>query len=165
MTHALVAVRKNTKNVTVLNMLMLTMVGGSVLILALAAYSIILWRRLLKTEKQRKQQRAAQKKQLHDDLIVLTDSFISEQMPWAEGCIRIKVILDHYDSELGMQTDYQVLQQVFNATKNIPTHDAWLALSSGEKKPHERHLAELELQHKKESVQAVQQLQSHLKAS
>lgn len=165
MIHAHVAVRKNSKNVTVLDMLMLTMVGGSVFILALAAYSIILWRRLLKTEKKRKQQHAVQKKQLHDDLIVLTDSFISEQMPWAEGCIRIKVILDHYDSELGMQTDYQVLHQVFNATKNIPTHDAWLALSSAEKKAHEHLIAELKLQHKKASVQAVQQLQSHLKAS
>lgn len=165
MIHVHAVVRKNTKNVTVLNMLIFTMIFGSVFILALAAYSIILWRRLLKTEQKRKQQRAAQKKQLHDDLIVLTDSFISEQMPWAEGCIRIKVILDHYDSELGMQSDYQVLHQVFSATENIPSHDAWLALSSAEKKPHERLLAELELQHKQASVQAVQQLQSILKAS
>lgn len=165
MIHAHAEARKNTKNVTVLDMLMLTMIFGSVFILALGVYSIILWRRVWLSEQERKQQRAVQKKQLHDDLIVLTGSFISEQMPWAEGCIRIKVILDHYDSELGMQTDYQVLHQVFDATKNIPTHDAWLALSSAEKKPHERLLTELELQHKKASVQAVQQLQSHLKAS
>jgi hypothetical protein len=165
MIHALVAARKNIKSVMVLDMLMLTMIFGAVFILALAVYAIILWRRVWQTEQQHKQQRAAQKKQLHDDLVVLTDSFISEQMPWAEGCIRIKVILDHYDFELGMQSDYRVLHQVFDATENIPTHDAWLALSSAEKKPHERHLAELELLHKQASVQAVQQLQSILKAS
>jgi hypothetical protein len=163
MIHALVAARKNTKNVTVLDMLMLTMIAGAIFILALAVYSFILWRRVWQTEQQRKQQRTVQKKQLHDDLVVLTDSFISEQMPWAEGCIRIKVILDHYDFELGMQSDYHVLHQVFNATENVPTHDAWRALSSTEKKPYERLIAELELQHKQASVQAVQQLRSHLK--
>ncbi len=160
-----VAARKNSKNVTVLNMLMLSMIAGAIFILALAVYSIALWRRVWQTEQQRKQQRTAQKKQLHDDLLVLTSSFISEQMPWAEGCIRIKVILDHYDFELGQQADYQVLHQVFNATENIPTHDAWRALSSVEKKPYESLLAELELQHKRASVQAVEQLQSILKAS
>lgn len=144
-------------------MLMLSMVGGAVFILALGAYSIILWRRVWRTEQQRKQQRTAQKKQLHDDLVVLTDSFISEQMPWAEGCIRIKVILDHYDFELGSQPEYQVLHKVFNTTENIPTHDAWRALSSAEKQPYERLIAELELEHKLASIQAVQQLRSHLK--
>ncbi|HHX35123.1 MAG TPA: DUF2489 domain-containing protein [Gammaproteobacteria bacterium] len=144
-------------------MLMLLMIAGSIFILALAVYSIILWRRVWQTEQQRKQQRAVQKKQLHDDLIILTDSFITEQMPWAEGCIRIKVILDHYDFELGMHTDYQVLHQVFNATENIPTHDAWRALSSAEKQPYQALLAELELQHKQASVQAIEHLRKHLK--
>ncbi len=54
--------KKYKKNVTVLDMLMFTMVFGSVLILALAAYSIILWRRLLKTERKRKQTTRSTKK-------------------------------------------------------------------------------------------------------
>ena len=155
--------REHTKNVTVPTMLMLSMIAGTVFILALAAYSLVLWRRVWRTEQQRQQQRAAQKAQLHDELVVLTESFITEQMPWAEGCIRIKVLLDHYDFELGLQTDYQVLHQVFEATQHIPSHDAWRALSSAEKQPHERLLAELELQHKQASVQAIEKLRRHLK--
>lgn len=144
-------------------MLMLSMVAGSIFILALAVYSIILWRRLWRQERQRQQQQALQKQQLKDDLIVLTGSFLTEQMPWAEGCIRIKVILDHYDAELSMQPQNQVLHEVFAATENIPSHDAWLALSSAEKKPYQQHLSELELQHKQASTQAVQQLLQQLK--
>ncbi len=121
-------------------------------VLGLAAYATLLWRRVWQTQQQRQQQLAEQKAQRHDDLIVL-----------AEGCIRIKVILDHYDYKLGMQPDYQVLHSVFSATENIPTHDAWRALSSAEKQPFTRLLSELELQHKQESVRAVRQLLSHLK--
>lgn len=147
----------------VLNMLMFSMVFGAVFILALAVYSLILWRRVWLSEQQRQQQRIAQKKQLHDDLLILTDSFLTEQMPWAEGCIRIKVLLDHYDAELGKQADYQVLHEVFAATKHIPSHDAWRELSSAEKQPHQRLLAELELKHKPASLQAIRQLVSILK--
>lgn len=139
------------------------MIAASIFILALAAYSIILWRRVWQTEKKGLQQQAQQKDQLRNDLIVLAESFLTEQMPWAEGCIRIKVILDHYDSELGMQPRNQVLHEVFAATEDIPSHDAWLALSSAEKKPYQQLLNELELQHKKASIQAVQQLLNQLK--
>lgn len=134
-----------------------------VCLLGLATYAALLWRRVGLAEQQRQQQRAQQKAQRHDDLIILSEGFLSEQMPWAEGCIRIKVILDHYDYELGMQPDYQVLHTVFSATENIPTHDAWRALSSAEKQPFTQLLSELELQHKQESMRAVQQLLSHLK--
>lgn len=132
-------------------------------VLGLAAYAALLWRRVWQAQQQRQQQLVEQKAQRHNDLIVLAEGFLSEQMPWAEGCIRIKVILDHYDYELGMQSEYQVLHSVFSATKNIPTHDAWRALSSAEKQSFTRLLSELELQHKQESIRAVQQLLSHLK--
>ncbi|MDY0249709.1 MAG: DUF2489 domain-containing protein [Pseudomonas sp.] len=165
MIRAHAAVRKNTKNVTVSDMQTLSsawLIAATVCILALAAYAAFLWRRVWQSQQQRLQQHAAQKAQRHDDLIVLANGFLSEQMPWAEGCIRIKVILDHYDANLGMQADYQVLQTVFTATEQIPSHDAWRELSSAEKKPFQQLLTELELQHKQDSVRAVQQLLSHL---
>lgn len=166
MTPAHVVARKNTRSVTELNVQMLSspwLIVAAACVLGLAAYATLLWRRVWQTQQHRQQQLAEQKAQRHDDLIVLAEGFLSEQMPWAEGCIRIKVILDHYDYKLGMQPDYQVLHNVFSATENIPTHDAWRALSSAEKQPFTRLLAELELQHKQESVRAVRQLLSHLK--
>jgi len=165
MIHAPAVARKNTKNVTVHNVQMLSsywLIIATLCILGLTAYALHLWRRVWQAEQQRKNTYASQKKQLHADLMVLTDSFLTEQMPWAEGCIRIKVILDHYDFELGMHNDYQVLHQVFAATQHIPTHDAWRALSNAEKRPYLSLLAELELQHKAASRQAVQQLRQHL---
>ena len=164
MIHVHAAARKSTKNVTVLDMLMLSMILGSIFILALGVYSIILWRRVWKTEQQRKQKRATQKLELREDLIVLANSFLTEQMPWAEGCIRIKVILDHYDYELGMHPENKVLHEVFAATEDIPSHDAWRELSNAEKKPYQRLLSELELKHKQASIKTVQQLLDHLKS-
>ena len=135
---------------------------AAVCILALAAYAALLWRRVWLSQQQRQQQLSQQKAQRYNDLIVLANGFLSGQMPWAEGCIRIKVILDHYDANLGMSADYQVLQNVFTATEHIPTHDAWRALSSAEKKSFLHLLEELELQHKQDSVRAVQQLLNQL---
>ncbi|MDY7219055.1 DUF2489 domain-containing protein [Denitrificimonas sp. JX-1] len=136
---------------------------GAVCILALTLYAILLWRRVWHMEKQRKQQLAKQKSHLRNDLIILANSFLTEQMPWAEGCIRIKVILDHYDAELGMQPQNQVLQTIFEATKHIPSHDSWKALTNAEKLPYQRLLSELELKHKKASSEAVKQLLNQLK--
>lgn len=158
MTLAHAVVRKNIKSVTVPNMFIFTIVASSVVILALAVYSIVLWRRVWKAEQQRQHKLTAQKKHLEDDLIILSNSFLTEQMPWAEGCIRIKVLLDHYDAELGMQPDYQVLHSVYTATQHIPSHEAWRNLSSAEKQPYQQLMAELELQHKQASVHAVKKL-------
>lgn len=144
-------------------MLMLSMIAGSIFILALAVYSIILWRRIWQKDQQRQQQLTLQKQQLGNDLVVLAESFLTEQMPWAEGCIRIKVILDHYDPELSLQPQNKVLHEVFAATEAIPSHDAWRDLSSAEKKPYQQQLKQLELQHKKASTQAVEQLLKQLK--
>ncbi|HKM37803.1 MAG TPA: DUF2489 domain-containing protein [Thiopseudomonas sp.] len=132
--------------------------------IALAIYAGLLWRRVGQAEQQRKQLQAEQKRLRHDDLTILTTGFLSEQMPWAEGCIRIKVILDHYDSEMAMHPDYQVLQTVFSATKHIPTHDAWRELSSAEKQTFMQLLNELEQQHKHNSIQVVEKLLKHLQS-
>lgn len=157
---------RNTKNATVLNVQTLSsiwLIAAVVCILGLAVYATVLWRRVGQAEQQRQQQYAEQKRQRHDDLIVLANGFLSEQMPWAEGCIRIKVILDHYDSKMAMHPDYQVLQTVFSATEHIPTHDAWRKLSSTEKQTFMQLLNELEQQHKQDSIKVVQQLLNHLR--
>ena len=160
-----VAVRKNTKSATELNVQTLSnawLIAGAVCIIGLAAYAAFLWRRVGQVKQQREQQLSLQKKQRQADLVVLANGFLSGQMPWAEGCIRIKVILDHYDTQLALHSDYQVLQSVFTVTEKIPTHDAWQALSSAEKRPFQQLLAELELKHKQDSIRVVQQLLSHL---
>lgn len=159
------AARKNTKSATVLDVQMLSspwLIAATVCILSLAAYAAFLWRRVWQAQQLQQQQRANQKSQRHADLVVLANGFLSGQMPWAEGCIRIKVILDHYDAEFGQQAEYQVLHSVFSATEHIPTHDAWRALSSAEKQPFLHLLDELELQYKQDSIRAVQQLLQHL---
>lgn len=138
------------------------LIAAAVCVLALAVYAALLWRKVWQAQQHKQQQQAEQKRLRRDDLIVLANGFLTEQMPWAEGCIRIKVILDHYDSNLTMHSDYQVLQSVFNATEHIPTHDAWRALSSAEKQPFTQLLNELELQYKQASVVAVKQLLSQL---
>jgi len=60
-----------------------------------------------------------------------------------EGAIRIKVLLDNYDSALSLTPHTQVFQQLYQATAHVPTHAGWKALSRDERRQHEARFAEL----------------------
>jgi hypothetical protein len=118
------------------------------LIAALAAYAWHLWRRVWAN--QRAQQHAQQERQqrIGGDLNILASSLLDEQLPLIEGAIRIKVLLDNYDSTLSNDSRCQVFHVLFEATANVPTHAAWKVLDKAERRRFEKHFNELELQHK-----------------
>lgn len=137
---------------------------ATLLILALAGYAALLWRRVAQQQKARQQQQAERQQRLAGDLQIIAGCLLDEQMPWIEGCIRLKVLLDHYDASLSCSAPFAVLHTVHAEVADVPSHQAWKDLPSRERKAHEQRFRELELQHKIAVRQAVLRLQQQLAA-
>ena len=125
---------------------------------ALAFYAAHLWRQVWAKQHQQAQVRLAQRQRLHDDLRVLASSLLDGQLPLIEGAIRIKVLLDNYDSQLSLTPQAQVFQHLYDATAHVPTHADWQALSRAERRQHEAHFAALTEAHQQQAHQAARWL-------
>ncbi len=128
------------------------------LIAALAAYALHLWRRVWHGEQQRADAEVQRQIALAEDLRILASSLLDEQVPLIEGAIRIKVLLDNYDANLGQDPRCQVFQQLYDATEHVPTHAAWKALDKLERRRHEANFSALELQYKAEARRSARWL-------
>ncbi|MGE8497736.1 MAG: DUF2489 domain-containing protein [Pseudomonas sp.] len=121
---------------------------GTGLIAGLAVYALYLWRRVWAQQRARRQTEREQHERLGSDLQILAGSLLDGQLPLIEGAIRIKVLLDNYDSALSRSERCQVFHHLFDATAHVPTHAQWKALDKTERRHHEKRFNELELQHK-----------------
>ncbi|HZX15391.1 MAG TPA: DUF2489 domain-containing protein [Pseudomonas sp.] len=130
------------------NLTLLVLIGSAVLIAALALYALHLWRRVWTQEKAQTEALNAQRELLGGDLHILASSLLEGQLPLIEGAIRIKVLLDNYDSRLSQDQRCEVFHLLFAATAQVPTHAEWKALERSVRRQHEQHFSELELQHK-----------------
>ncbi len=125
---------------------------GALLVAVLAGYALYLWRRVWRNERQQAVQQAEAQARQHADLAadlrILASSLLDEQLPLIEGAIRIKVLLDNYDTNLSQDPRCEVFQTLYDATAQIPTHAAWKALEKTERRRHEAQFSALELQYK-----------------
>ena len=124
------------------------LLAGLLLIAALAVYAWHLWRRVWAQQRAQDEAREERQDRLGGDLNILASSLLDEQLPLIEGAIRIKVLLDNYDSTLSNDSRCQVFHVLFEATADVPTHAAWKALDKSERRRFEKRFNELELQHK-----------------
>ncbi|KFX68707.1 hypothetical protein TMS3_0114515 [Pseudomonas taeanensis MS-3] len=124
------------------------LVTGVALLTALALYALYLWRRVWAQQRNQELATNERRERLAGDLQILAGSLLDGQLPLIEGAIRIKVLLDNYDSALSQDTRCQVFHQLFEATAQVPTHGDWKALDKTTRRQHEKHFHELELQHK-----------------
>ena len=85
---------------------------------------------------------------LQDGIWKTFQSRIEERLLLIEGAIRIKVLLDNYDSSLSQDPRCEVFHLLFTATAQVPTHADWKALERSVRRQHEQRFSELELQHK-----------------
>lgn len=130
------------------NPTLLVLIGSGVLIAALALYALHLWRRVWVQEKAQAAALNTQHERIGGDLHILASSLLEGQLPLIEGAIRIKVLLDNYDSRLSQDQRCEVFHLLFAATAQVPTHAEWKALERNVRRQHEQHFSELELQHK-----------------
>ncbi|SFP14007.1 DUF2489 domain-containing protein [Pseudomonas borbori] len=126
----------------------LLLLAGTLVVMALALYALSLWRRVWAQQRDRQQAEQQRRERLAGDLQILAGSLLDGQLPLIEGAIRIKVLLDNYDSALSQDSRCQVFHLLFEATAQVPTHASWKALELTERRQHEKHFNELELQHK-----------------
>lgn len=127
-------------------------------VVALALYAAHLWRQVWARQRRQAEARHAQRQRLHDDLRVLASCLLDGQVPLIEGAIRIKVLLDNYDSGLSLTPQTQVFQQLYQATAHVPTHADWKALSRAERRQHEERFTELTQAHDRQAREAARWL-------
>ncbi|UCJ16536.1 DUF2489 domain-containing protein [Pseudomonas sp. MM211] len=128
------------------------------IVVALTLYAAYLWRQVWARQRQQSDARHAQRQRLHDDLRVLASCLLDGQVPLIEGAIRIKVLLDNYDSTLSLTPQVQVFQHLYEATEHVPTHADWKALSRAERRQHDSRFAELTLAHDQQAREAARWL-------
>lgn len=128
--------------------MLILLLGALLLIAALATYAGVLWRCVWARQQAQSLARQESLQRLGGDLRILASSLLDEQLPLIEGAIRIKVLLDNYDSTLSTDPRCQVFHRLYEATADIPTHAAWKALDKQQRRDYQQRLDELELQHK-----------------
>lgn len=131
---------------------------AALVVAALAGYALFLWRRVWRNERLREQARLQRREALAEDLRILAGSLLDEQLPLIEGAIRIKVLMDNFDTALTRDPHCEVFHRLYEATGHVPTHEAWKALPKLERRRFEAAFSALELQHKAEARRAARWL-------
>jgi len=74
--------------------------------------------------RKKEQEDAANKLGLKQSLIVLCGSMLDKQVELSEGCMRVKVLLDHYDARLHHDQVLKVFNEVYNRLADMPRFEA-----------------------------------------
>lgn len=97
----------------------------------LLVFSIKTWRKLKTLQTANQQLEQKQNASMEDSRMKAADSIkliaqlmIEEQVELAEGCIRIKILLDHIAPELHEDENFSVFSSMYKATEHMPTHEA-----------------------------------------
>jgi len=73
---------------------------------------------------QQEAQQAEKRSYLVDSLKVIATTMLEDQVELSEGCIRIKVLIDHLDPSLHEQAPFKIFEQMYRDTEHMPTHQA-----------------------------------------
>lgn len=131
---------------------------AGIIILALAAYAYVLWKRVLARQAEQKAVAAERNQRLAGDIIILANSLLEGQLPLIEGSIRIKVLLDNYYGPRRADLDVTIFERIYDATVHIPTHQGWKDLSKAERQMHEQQMETLERDHRDEIFSAAKNI-------
>jgi type II secretory pathway pseudopilin PulG len=135
---------------------------GLVVLLALAAYALFLWRRVWATQQLRSTREAERNERLASDIRFLSQSLLEGQLPLIEGSIRIKVLLDNYSGPRRSGLDVTVFEQIYDGTAHIPTHQGWKDLPGAERDRYRKQMEEIERTRRPDVERAAQQLSQGL---
>lgn len=105
----------------------LAILVGLVMIAGLCWFILTKSRELKALRAQHLQQEAKQverRKYLIDSIKVIATTMLEDQVELSEGCIRIKVLIDHLDASLHEQDAFKIFEQMYRDTEHMPTHQA-----------------------------------------
>jgi len=144
-------------------------IWGSIAIGVLASIALISlilkkWR-YIKAAEAIKHSQDQIKKQKREEVIesikIIALCIIEEQVELSEGCIRIKVLLDHVAPELHDQTPFTVFSEMYDATEHMPTHGARKRADKALIRKLDAERFELEKNHKDAIVEASKALRNY----
>ncbi len=138
-------------------------IAGLVVIVALAAYAYVLWRRVWRQRQELERVTRERDERLAEDIRFLAQSLQTGQVPIIEGSIRIKVLLDNYQGALRDGIDTEVFTVIYDETADIPTHQGWKDLPKNERNAYRQRMEQLEAEHGPRAIQAAEQLGSGLR--
>lgn len=132
--------------------------AGVLIILALATYAFVLWRKVLARKAEQQALAVERNQRLAGDIIILANSLLDGQLPMIEGSIRIKVLLDNYYGPRRADLDIGIFERIYDATAHIPTHQGWKDLPKAERTLHEQQMQTLERDHKEAVFEAARNI-------
>jgi exopolyphosphatase/pppGpp-phosphohydrolase len=149
---------------------------AGILSLAGIIISLFLLNYILRTSKKMKSLNAQEKQlteqidKVHEDtrlnatqsIKIIAQCMLDEQMELSEGCIRIKVLLDHVAPEFHEDPYFKIFSQVYDATQHMPTHEARKAADKKLIMKLDLERLNLEDEHKEAILSASRQLLSRL---
>jgi len=144
-------------------------------LLLIAALVVMIVRQLKQLNRQRQlqeenrqrlaqmQQKASEQREYLIDSIRVIARAMSEddRLTLTEGCIRLKVLLDHLKPEMHLDPDFEIIERHYLATRHIPYLEAWRKLERKEKRRYQREMDELERQNRPALLQAAEKLRSY----
>lgn len=137
-------------------------------LIVIAVLSYIIYRQL-QTQKQLKlaqeqalaeaQQKAQEQRDyLLESVRVISMAMRDEQCELAEGCIRLKVLLDHLAPFLHEHQDFCIINTMYESTKHMPILDEWKKLKLRRRMELTREREALENEHREAILAAVGKL-------
>jgi len=102
---------------------------------------------------------------LIDSLRVLARTMVDGQLEFSEGCIRIKVLMDHLDATLNKRAEFKVFETMYLATEHMPTHEERKKVDKRFIEKMDQQRFELEKLHKEDILQAAKALLVYLPPS
>jgi len=99
---------------------------GALVILVLAIYAALLWRRVFQIQRKRKQDIETRNARLFESIRDISIAMQQGQCPLSEGCIRLTVLLDHLvlPDHPDFPERYPAIHEMHERIKHMPTHDA-----------------------------------------
>jgi len=99
----------------------------------IAAYYLIKLRKVKEQQQEQIEENhqawLKRQQELVADLRFIASSILQGQCEITEGCMRLKVLMDHLDKELALKTEFQTIQFYYQQTINMPHHEAYKALT------------------------------------
>ena len=100
---------------------------GLMLIFGLCRFIFIKYREL-KTHQnlleQKKDHQVEKREYLVNSIKVIATAMLEDQVELSEGCIRVKVLIDHFDVSLHEQEAFKIFEKMYRKTEHMPTHQA-----------------------------------------
>ncbi len=134
----------------------------------IAGLSMIIFKQL-RSQRQAKQDHDAllaetqlkaqeQRDHLVQSVRVISLAMQDEQCELAEGCIRLKMLLDHLAPFLHEHQDFSVINEMYEATKHMPILEEWKKLKIKQRFELSQEREALEQKHKTNILAAVRKL-------